>query len=547
MAVSAVNSVSFQVPKRHATQPSVYPAPLGGMDARVPLAVESMNTCVWAINILPTEYAMRVRRGYREWQIGLPEEARTIIPYVGRQSDGTGDKLFIACEDGIYDCTTYNGTPTQKVAFGTQSLNAGWGVYTSYVDESGDDLMFYADRENGLFRYDPDTDTWAQATGITTHAEAIGTIDVTNVIYVVVHKLRIWLIEKNSNKAWYLPIRSAQGDAKEFFFASKFKFGGDLVGLYNWTIDGGAGRDDHLVAISRGGDVIPYTGEDPADATTWTSTGTFTVGPMPDGQNVAAEYGGELFVLSKFGVFTMSSLMRGATLSDPTANVVGHKIARLLRADLEIYGDLKGWTIRFVPTIGSIVITMPKRYDGRYRQYVFNISTQSWGLWRDVPILSCDSWQGELMIGDTADRVLRMDVARDNVKLSGDLGDAVEFFMLTSYSHLGAPAQYKRSKFVRVNFVAETTPEFSVSVHYDYRTDVPDETTAHPPYEPGAGVWDDGLWGDALWSSGNMVPYNEILGSNGIGRAAAVALWGEANTQTDMVSLEIMWDTGGML
>ena len=546
MAVSAASN-SFRVVKKQTTQPNLYPSPLGGMDARVPLAAESFNTCIWAINILPTEYAMRVRKGYREWVIGLGSAVRTIIPYVGRDATGSSDKIFAATNAGIYDVTAPGNPPTLKFSFSTTDANAGYGVYTAYVDESGDDLMFYADKSNGLFRYDPGTDTWAQATGITTDPDAIGTIDVTKIVFVMVHKLRVWLIEQNANKAWYLPIRSAQGAAKEFFFASKFKSGGELVGLYNWTIDGGAGRDDHLIAISRGGDVIPYTGEDPSDSTTWTTTGTFSVGPIPEGQNIAAEYGGELYVLSKFGVITMAALMRGAELSDTRANTVGTKIARLLRNDLELYDGQKGWSIRFVPTIGSIVITVPKRLDGRYRQYIFNLSTQGWGLWRDVPILSCDTWQGDLFIGDTDGRVLRMDTSRDNITLAGDIGVPIDWFMLTSYSHLGSPAVYKRAKFTRANFVAEVDPVFNCNVVYDYKTEGLSVSVPTPAFGSDTDQWDVGLWGDAIWSSDLLTPYNEILGASGLGRAAAIAIAGESYYNTDLVAIEILWDTGGML
>ena len=153
----------------------------------------------------------------------------------------------------------------------------------------------------------------------------------------VQHKLRIWLIERNSNKAWYLPIRAVSGDATEFFFGSKFRHGGELVGLYNWTVDGGTGRDDHLIAISREGDVIPWTGEDPADAMTWTSTGVFFIGRIPAGRKVAAEYGGELFMLSYLGLTTLSDLLRGGNPEDPFRNQIGFHIARLLRQDMKTY------------------------------------------------------------------------------------------------------------------------------------------------------------------------------------------------------------------
>jgi hypothetical protein len=536
------------VPKQQAAQATVFPAPLKGMDARVPLAVDSLDSCIWDINMVPTEYAMRVRRGTRQWQTGVDSgsEIRTIIPFIGNAGGGSGDKLFVTTENGIYDVTTAGGSPTLKVAFGTQSTDAGYGVYTHYVDESGDDMMFYADGENGLFKYDPATTTWAAHTGITTDSAAINSFTMSNVNFVMVHKLRIWLVEKDSNFAWYLPIRSATGSVKEFFFGSKFRHGGELVGLYNWTIDGGTGRDDHLVAVSRGGDVIPYTGEDPADGTTWANTGTFFIGPVPQGSRVASEYGGELFVLSKFGITPMSSLMRGATLSDPYANVIGHKVARLLRNDLSVYGDNPGWSVQFVADIGSLMISCPVRSDGTYRQYVYNIATEGWGLWRDISMLSSDSWKGALMVGTPDGTVFRMDQEMDNVSTAGTSGDPISWFLLTSYSHLSAPATFKRAKFVRPNFISETEPLYAISAHYDYQTDEPQEISGTPDSADGA-LWDGGLWGTALWNTSLNTPYNDILGASGVGRSIAIALVGQSTTQCDLASFDIVWDVGGYL
>lgn len=536
-----------QTGKPQVSQAAVYPAPMQGMDSRVPLSQDSLDTCIWAINMVPTEYAMSVRRGYREWQVGLGAEVRTLIPYSG---SSTGDKLFACTEDGIYDVTVANAAPVLKVAFAIQSADAGFGVYTHYVDESGDDLIFYADGENGLFRYDPAGDTWALATGITAAPGSLGPFVVADVNFVVVHKLRVWLIMKDTNKAWYLPIRSAQGDATEFFFAAKFKHGGALVGLYNWTVDGGLGRDDHLVAVGRGGDVIPYTGEDPSDSMTWTSTGTFYIGEIPKGTRTASEYGGELFLLSVFGITTISHLLSGGggvgTVNDPFRNTIGHKISRLMRGDLEDYGQDHGWNIKIVADIGSLIVTTPKRNDGKYRQYVYNIATQGWGLWRDVPLRTSEPWNGALMIGTDDGRVCRMDIDTDNQLVDGTPGGPITWFLLTNYSALGTPGSHKRAKFIRPNFVSDQKPVYDVRAYYDYRTSETQVPVGSPTPLTGD-VWDSGLWDEALWSVETLTPTFNVLGASGIGRTIAVGMAGSSVNRTNLISFDLLWDVGGYL
>ncbi len=537
-----------RVTQQQTSQVAVLQAPGGGMDDRIGVAADNMDVCLWAINMMPAEYGCRVRQGYRVWQEGLPSEVRTVIPYVTYNDSGAGpdNKLFAVCAEGIYDVTTYAAAPVQELAFTDTGDQTGWGVFTHYVDQSGDDILYYADSANGLFIYIDGTG-WAQASGIVAAPGSIGTIDVTKIDYIVVHKLRIWLVEEDSNKAWYLAPGAYTGEATEFFFGAKFKHGGDLVGLYNWTVDGGAGRDDHLVAVSRGGDVLPYTGDDPSSSMTWENTGVFFIGRVPRGSRVASEYGGELFLLSSFGVIPMSQLMGGAEVEDTGKASLGQKIARLMRIDMRDYVDDHGWNIKFVADEGVIVVNTPKRSDDTYRQYVMNTTRGAWGLWRDIPYVCGESYDGDLLIGDPEGRVLRMDTTRDNVLLNESGGEDIRWFILTSFSTLGAPAVNKRVKFIRPNFnVDASLPTVETYALYDYFALEPPMPTGSPSV-PGGSVWDTALWDANLWSQSAALPYAPTRGAWGMGRTVAVATTGRSNGNTLLASWDIMWDVGGFL
>ncbi len=540
-------SSNRQVASPRVLQSAEVPAPTGGMDARIGIATNHSEVCLWAINLMPVEYGMRVRQGYREWQIGLPSEVRTIVPYEGLVETGLDNKIFSICAEGIYDTSAQSGTPVQKLAFADNGEDAGWGVYTHYVDASGDDMIYYADGANGLFLYTPATDTWAQASGITAAAGSLGTFDVTEVVYVVSHKLRLWLITKNSNKAWYLPVASFQGEATEFFFGAKFKHGGDLVGLFNWTVDGGAGRDDHLVAVSRGGDVLPYTGDDPSSDMTWENTGVFFVGRIPRGHRMASEYGGELMLLSKFGITPMSDLMRGVEVSDPSRARIGDKIARLLRLDMRNYVGQHGWNIKFVSDEGVVVVNTPLREDGGYRQYVMNTTTAGWGLWRDLPYVCGESYDGDLLIGDPNGRLLRMDTNVDNVPATGGSGEDIRWFMLTSFSDGGAPATNKRVTFIRPNFsISESMPSIETYALYDYLTLEP-AMPVTAPSPSSASLWDTALWDVDNWSAETRIPFKQTNGAWGMGHTFAIAITGRSRGTTLLASIGVTWDVGGFL
>jgi len=564
-------ATSLKVPQAQTAQATTIPAPIRGMNASLSVAVDTQEYCLWAINMLPSEYGMRVRKGYREWQIGLTEEVRTIINYTGAGSlyllleDGgrilleSGDdllneagsdftsveKIFAVCTDGIYDVSTVGEAPILRLTFATQSGDSGFGTHINYVSAAGADLIFYADEENGLFTYTAASDTWAQASGIQAVAGSVGTLDETDIVFVTQHKLRIWFVERYSNKAWYLGIRAVSGDATEFFFGSKFRHGGNLVGLYNWTVDGGTGRDDHLIAISREGDVIPWTGEDPSDAMTWTSTGVFYIGRIPTGRNVVAEYGGELFMLSSFGLTTLSDLLRGGNPEDPFRDQIGYRVARLLREDVRLYGTQQGWQLDFATAQGALVVTCPQRTDDTYRQYVYNLSTYGWGLWKGVPILSSETVDGFLMFGTKDGKIMRMDVGPDNVNLAGTTRTPISFFMLTSYMTLGAPALNKRVKLMRPTFVGTREPYFELNSYYDYSARVPLDVAAAA--DDDTGVWGTSQWNNAVWAGDDTYPFSGPRGGSGVGRSVAIALSGSSYEDSYLASIDVAWDVGGFL
>jgi hypothetical protein len=520
-------------------------APLRGMDARLGASTDRTGHCLWAINITPSDYGCRVRQGYREWQIGLPSEVRTVIPYEGLPESQLDNKIFSVCEEGIYDTTVQGGAPILKVLF--TEIDGGWGVYTHYVDASGGDLIYYADNANGLFIYDPVLNTWAPATGITAAPGSLGPLVIADIVYIVSHKLRLWIVTKNSNKGWYLPVASFQGEAIEFFFGAKFKHGGNLVGLFNWTIDGGDGRDDQLVAVSRSGDVLPYQGDDPSSNMTWENRGVFFIGTTPIGHRIASEYGGQLYLLSTLGVISMGELVSGAEVEDANRSQIGAKISRLVRLDMQQYRNQHGWNIKFVADQSMLVVNTPLREDGGYRQYVMNTMQWAWGLWRDLPYVCGESYDGDILIGDPDGRLLRMDVGVDNVPVDGGAGDDIGWFLLTTFSDLGAPGMQKRMKFIRPSFsVTESKPSVDCYAMYDYLTLEPLAPIAGPEIFLGD-VWDTALWDSALWSSVSTLPYEQINGAGGMGTELAIAMTGRSRGQTLFVSWDIAWDVGGFL
>jgi hypothetical protein len=546
LVVRAANAATRHRPRPKTTIAGVIPAPTKGVDARVSLAAGDLSVCPYTYNIMPDEAGMRVRQGYREHVLAVEDATShgvgTMIPLEGIA--GTDDKLFCATNEGIWDVTAYNTAPTKKVAFtADNTANAGFGMHINYVDQSGAQFIYYADNLNGLWFYTVSTDTWAAVTNITG-------IDETTICGIVVHKLRVWVFARNAASAWYLGINAITGAATEFVFGGKFTRGGYVAGMYNWTLDGGAGVDDYLVIASSAGDALMYQGEDPSASSTWSIVGTYDIGAAPVDYRAGLEYAGELFILTGYGLVSMDEILRGSEAENPETSDLAFKIAKVLQQSMIGLRNIKGWNPIFFPAEGLIILVSPVQTDGTYIQYVLDLTTRGWGYWRGLPILSAGVWQNKLYFGTVDDKIMVMDVHKDNILITppsapSPNGNPIEYSILHSSSDMGSPGIMKRGAFIRPNFRADYAPVIDTKILYDYNLAEFSAVLAQP--SSSVGIWDTGVWNTATWGSGASTAWGSATGGDGIGRSLAVAIRGSSTAPTVLISTDVMWNTGGML
>ena len=423
-------------------QAYTFPASVGGVNAVESLMLMPPQDCLYTFNLMPSEYGMRLRKGYRQWATGCVEspqraenvDVHSIIPFESNIQNAANDRLFAVTAEGIWDVTLFNTiTPFQEVTFAQTEDPSGYGVWCEFTgDSAGSGLrghyLFYADGLNGIWQYEEATDAWQQPLSSNGSGDnsappaagswyyrnsAVADNDVTNINYylgfsvddvafVMVFKQRIWVILEDEDDAWYLPVASVAGELKRFTFGSKMPHGGNLQGLYNWTVDGGDGVDDMLVALSRGGDVIVYQGEDPeitpdgSSVGPWSTRGAWFIGETPQSRRLAIDYGPDLYLLSTFGLTSLSDLLRGQPLTGQTPS---RKINRFLRADVEQGKNESAWQLVSHPADGFLQIITPKPAQTPYVQYNMNMQTGAWGFWEGVPIFGGDSWNGDYFMG----------------------------------------------------------------------------------------------------------------------------------------------------
>ncbi len=563
-------------PSRQRTTVGTIPAPEGGINSVDNLFGMPPTEAIYMFNVDPTEYGSRIRSGYREWADPWGEDlnnppivsptanwddtlaldVKTILPYRGTAEDGSEDKLFCATDVGIYDITIYRAEPTLVYAWpNTVSAvgvtDAGWCSYTQHTLSDVNYLLICSEEE-GYFYYTPGGG-WFQPSLTGGPGEA-------EMAFVMVWKNRIWLIERGSGDAWFLGTGAVSGSIAEFQFGTKFRYGGNLIGLYNWSYDSGIGPDDYLVAVGKSGDVLVYGGTDPASVSTFGLVGSWFIGAMPAGRRVATEFGGDLFILSTTGLSSLAALMKGST--DQDVYDISNKISRLITGAMAATRDNRGWEVRLHPAVNSMIVLSPKEGTQRHIQFVYNTETKSWTMWRDIPMLCGEQWKGEFYFGTAAtygtdpdfrSKVFELLGTRDAVYIEHPTDPEnnpvtaplpIEFSFLTSYQSMNSPGIQKRVQLIRPFFIASGTPAYSAEARYDY--DLSESTI--PTTVPTAGdtEWDVSLWDEAVWGSETGTE-QAVFGSSGIGTVVAIAIRGSSYAVTTFIAVDVMWDSGGML
>ena len=537
------------------------PAPLKGVDTRVGSSDGDPHNCVYAFNMIPSEQDVRVRKGYREHAVGLVTDGgtsdgvHTMMPYNSTNPTLNPSKLFATTNEGIWDVTAYDAPPILALAFDNQAtgIGCGYGNYVHYTNDAERDSLIYADEVNGVFVYDADTDAWAASTGLISPLPE-------DVRFVLLHKDRLWLLVKESSTIFYLDSGSTGGNATPFHMGGKMSHGGAVAGVFSWAVDTGNGLDSMLVVVSTAGDVIVYAGDDPNAADgSWREIGHYFIGQVPIGAAFGSEHGGNLYLLSAYGLNSMNGLLKGVNAEEAMATAEStsstNKITAVIRAAMLVSLDSWGWEVRIAPTEGALVINTPEHDDyvgNKPRtQYVFSVTMEAWGFWRDLPMGAFNTQHDSVVFGTHDSRIVIMDVTVDN-KLIDYVGDDAEngadivFSLLTSFQNLGAAGQFKHVTLIRPDFIATQLIPYQVRAAYDFKID-----EQRPSIKPASisdpAVWDVSLWGADRWGTGLPSGQNKVSGSFGYGRYVAVSIYGRTRERTSLIGFDVMFKSGSPL
>lgn len=509
-----------QPTKKQVSQVKSIQAPTGGLNAKDPIADMKETEAVTMENWFPQPSSVDIRNGYAEHATGISGATETLAVY----NNGVTKELFAACNGSIYDVTSSGAVGAAVVSGMTNSrfqniiMGTAGGIYLLMVN-GADKMRIY----NGT--------TWDYDGGGTYTITGVNTA---NCAHINNFKNRIWLIEKDTMNAWYLPVSSIAGSASKLDLSGLFKLGGYLMAMCNWTIDNAAGIDDYAAFITSEGEVALYKGTDPSSSTTWAIVGTFRMG-KPIGRRCFTKAGADVLIVTSDGAFPISK----ALLTDRTqmALAATDKIQRLVNADIQNYKSNFGWQPIIYPLGNKLIINVPVVENTQSYQYVMNTIHGAWTKFTGWTGYCWEVLDDVLYFGGT-DGVFKADYGAD------DNGGDINTVCQQAFSYFGTKQQ-KLFKMARPVFLANGDINPAVLMNTDFAQN---RTTVSPSFTSNTGSsWDTSPWDTSPWTYGdNLIKKWQTV--TGVGYSGGLrVVTATQNLTLKWQATDVLFEVGGVI
>lgn len=517
--IAAAQQKRRRVAQGQRSQTVNLPAPIGGWNARDSLAQMAPEDAVSLTNWFPTTSDVMVRAGFTKFATGLPGQVNTVMGY--NPASGSA-KLFAASVPGIYDVSAGGAVGAPLVT----GLTSDKWAYTNFATSAGAFLLI-VNGQDGYYVYNGTS--WQQVTAVSSPISITG-VDPTTLSFVTAFAQRVWFIQKNSLKAYYLPVGSVGGAAAAFDFSPIFRMGGSLVSMGVWTVDGGYGMQDYLCVCTNQGEIAVYGGTDPSQASTFSLVGVYQLG-SPMGFRSFMKYGGDLLFIGKDGLGPISQLLASSRVN--TQVNLTAKIQGAISQATSLYPNNYGWCLVLFPLENMIILNVPVSL-GQQQQYVMNTITGAWCNFTGWNANHWERFQDKIYFGGPNYVGLAWNsLADDSTNINAVAQQA--------FNEFGTPLQ-KRFTMMRPILWANSSPALAAGINVDYDQNIPQSTLSFAP--TGFAVWDSAIWDMGIWG-GNLQIAKAWQGVTGLGMTGSPILKAATNgNEVHWAASDIVFETG---
>lgn len=474
-------------------------------------------------NFWPGTTSVLLRYGYSRYATSITGQVETLGVYAAPSSD----KMKAITNGGnVYDVTSTGAVGAAELT----GLTNGRFQYVNFTTSAGSYLCMV----NGADAYEVyDGSAW--------HKDGDGApYDITNVssanlIHINTFKSRLWFVQKNTLKAWYLPINAIGGAATALDLSGVFLRGGALMAMGTWTIDAGYGVDDYAVWVTTKGEVAVYRLTDPTAPTGIALVGIFQVG-APVGRRCFYKYAGDLLLISQDGVLPLSAALQSSRLNPKVS--LTDKIQYAMSTAVTNYGSNFGWQVIYFPKQNQLYLNVPVTAGASQQQYVMNTITKNWCNFTNWEANCWELYNENLYFGGNGFVGQAWNTNQDNTSQINARG-------LQAFNYFEASATQKRFTMMRPVLFTNGMPEIYGNVNVDFDTS---DTTAALSFTATAfGTWDSSVWDTGIWG-GDLAVEKNWQGATGVGYCAAPQLKVAASgIQVQWVSTDVVFEPGAIL
>lgn len=447
------------------------PAPTGGWNARDDLTEMEKTDAIVLDNVIVTESGCKMRSGITQHVTGLGSSVQSLMEY--NSPSGTR-QLFGATASSIFNVTTSGAVGAAVVS----GLNSGVWSSTMFATAGGNFLVI-ANGADSVRNYDGTSWTTPTITGVTS----------SNLISVSSHMSRLWFVEKNSLKVWYLGTSAISGSATSIDFGPISRLGGELIAMTSWSRDGGAGIDDLAVFVTSRGEVHVYSGSDPSSATTWERVGTFRIGE-PVGRRCFVKAGADVGVLTSQGLVPLSNVL-SISSTEVSRTAATEKIGSAFKASYEGGKASRGWQVLEFPKQDLVLVNIPIVNATTYHQYVVSTPKRAWSRFTGI---NAECW------GLLGDRLFAGGVDGTVYEYTGttDNGANIEAAVVQAFQDGGTLGE-KIFKRMKPQLIAPPGYRPTIGLRFDY--DDNELLFSSDAFQSLGPVWDVAEWDVAEWGA----------------------------------------------
>lgn len=342
-------------------------------------------------------------------------------------------------------------------------------------------------------------------------------------------KERFFFVEKGTQSAWYLPVKSIGGAATEIPLGAVFRRGGELLFGATWSLDSGSGMDDVCVFISSNGEIAVYAGTDPASASTWSLQGVYDIG-RPLNKHAYFKAGGDLAILTEDGIVPVSEALRkdrGAL----QAQAITYPIEDAWKSAIADATVSYPITATLWQDQTTLIIGTPDEVGGKNVSFAANSRTGAWGR-----ILGWDVRCGAVVsdrfyFGTDAGKVVRGDAGGD------DDGVGYTAVYVPKFQTFGGGG-YVTANFASLTYRAPARATIKVVAHKDYN--VRDISAPNASIYQSGSAWGTGVWGTFIWGGiSETETFSDWRGCAATGYSLAPGFYITSN-QTEQFTFEIL-------